>query len=102
MRLSTGLLALLTLGACHPMTPPGQLELGRSYSLNATVRYVSLEGGCWALDTDQHGRVQPISLETKYQKDGLRVSVVLKIRNDISSICMIGPIAEVEQISPID
>ncbi len=98
MRWSSALLALFALGACHAVTPPGQLEVGRAYSGSATVRYVPLEGGCWALDTDQYGRVQPMSLDTAYKHDGLRVNVVLTIRTDYASICMIGPMADVQQI----
>ena len=99
MRSSTAVFILLTLGACHSMTSPGQLELGRSYSVEATVRFLDIEGGCWALETKQYGRVEPMGLDSSYKKDGLKVNVVLKIRNDVGSICMVGPIVSVEQIS---
>lgn len=84
--------------ACGSQTDAPQTASGQGDGESATVRYVQLEGGCWALDT-KAGRVQPIDLPDEYKQDGLEVKVVLRDAEGMMSVCQIGPMKRVERIS---
>jgi len=94
-RLGTGRLACshdlwqYTLGPLDP----------QAFELDATVQFVNLEGGCWALVADATTRYEPIGLPSEFRVDGLRVRATLRHRPDMASICMIAPLAEVLSIS---
>jgi len=66
-------------------------------TLDATVRYVGVEGGCWLLETpDQRFNVQ---LDPSFQVNGAQVTAVVEPLPDAISICQIGPMARVERIT---
>ena len=66
-------------------------------TLDATIRFVGVEGGCWLLETpEQHFNVD---LEKRFQIDGARVVAVVEPIPDEISICQIGPIARVNNIT---
>lgn len=69
-----------------------------SRAIEATVRFVDLEGGCWALEADDGTRYQPMNLPDSFRRDDLRVRVVLSPRDDVMGFCQLGPIVEVESI----
>jgi hypothetical protein len=66
-------------------------------TLDATIRFVGVEGGCWLLETpEQHFNVD---LEKRFQIDGARVVAIIEPIPDAISICQIGPIARVKNIT---
>jgi hypothetical protein len=66
-------------------------------TLDATIRFVGVEGGCWLLETpDQRFNVR---LEKPFQIDGARVAAVVEPQPDAISTCQIGPVARVESIA---
>jgi hypothetical protein len=71
-----------------------------------TVRFVDLEGGCWAIDLDAAGgatgeRLQPAALAEEFKVDSLRVR--LRARPvDAMGFCMLGRIVELESIERIE
>lgn len=71
-----------------------------------TVRFVDLEGGCWAIDLDAAGgatgeRLQPAGLAEEFKVDSLRVR--LRARPvDAMGFCMLGRIVELESIERIE
>jgi len=69
------------------------------FTLDATVRFVDIEGGCWALVANDATRYEPVGLPNEFKVDGLRVQATLRQRPDMASICMIAPLAEVLSIS---
>jgi len=69
------------------------------FTLDATVRFANLEGGCWMLVASDAMRFEPVGLPVDYEIDGLRVRATLRHRPDMASICMIAPLAEVLAIS---
>lgn len=86
--------AALALGlGCTPVTipldPPGAVD--------ATVEFLQVEGGCWSIKTAEDV-FQPINLAQEFRQDGLRVRVSFKQRNDMGSVCMIGPLVEILSI----
>jgi hypothetical protein len=96
-------LALLTGAlACgsHDADPAGAtrpLAAGEILAGNATVRFVSIEGGCWALET-AIGRYEPVALPAAYRTDGRAVYVVLRAAPPVSTTCMIAPLVVIDTI----
>lgn len=67
--------------------------------INGTVRYVTLEGGFWAVRGDDGLTYDPMNgLAPQYQRENLRVTLVAKVRDDIGGVHMVGPIVEVLSI----
>ncbi|GAC1647993.1 MAG: hypothetical protein NVS4B3_02890 [Gemmatimonadaceae bacterium] len=70
-------------------------------ALHATVRYVPLEGGFYALRGDDGVTYDPDNLPPAFAKEGLRVRVRLRLRPDMGGIHMAGPIVDVLEISAL-
>lgn len=71
-----------------------------------TVRFVDLEGGCWAIDLDGAGgqtgeRLQPANLAEDFRVDSLRVRIRARPA-DAMGFCMLGRIVEVESIERVE
>ena len=66
--------------------------------VNATVEFVSIEGGCWALKVGNELN-QPLNLPAEFRQDGLAVRVVMQPVDNAASVCMIGPIVRIVSIS---
>ena len=80
-----------------PLPPAGQpLATNQTIATNATVRYVGLEGGCWALQTSV-GTYSPTLLPQQFHIDGLPVYVVAH-GSSASDICMIAPLVSLDTI----
>ena len=77
--------------------PPGLLQYEEVRKVAATVRFLNVEGGCWALDIGDR-RLEPINLDNSYKVDGLPVIATVRAENDKVSICMIGQIVSVLDI----
>ncbi len=92
-RLGTGrLMCATTLRQYLMGAPPG------SFRVDGTVRFIPVEGGCWALRVNDVVQYEPLGLPAAFREDGLEVRALLKLRDDLASICMVGRIAEVLDI----
>ena len=77
----------------------GPTDTGWSDPDNGTIRYVTLEGGFWAVRGDDGMTYDPMNgLAPQYQRENLRVTLVAKMRDDIGGVHMVGPIVEVLSI----
>ena len=96
------LLASLALGCRRdkvlgPIAPSGPLLASdQVFRTNATVRFLGIEGGCWALETPA-GTYQPTSLPDQFRRDGLRVYVIVR-GTRLASFCQIGQLVAVDSI----
>ncbi len=64
--------------------------------VEGTVRYYSFEGGFWAIRGDDGTTYDPLGgLPPAWQQDGLRVFLEAKVRTDLASLHMAGPIVEI-------
>ena len=80
-----------------PLPPAGPfLAEGQVLKTSGTVRFVDIEGGCWALETDS-GTYEPTSLPTLFRRDGLRVHLVVQ-GTRLLSFCQIGQVVTVDTI----
>jgi hypothetical protein len=85
-------LALFTLGFSCDVTTPDLSEVG-------TVRFLEIEGGCWVIETSD-AVYEPTNLPEALREDGLGVTFQATVRDDLASICMVGPIVQLHRIQP--
>ncbi len=97
--LSAMIVVGFALGCADASTEPaGPLRsLGPSFGIEATVRFVPIEGGCWALDTPR-GRYEPIGLPPEFRVDGKTVYVTLRPATNAGSYCMLAPLVRIDKI----
>lgn len=88
-----------TTGFATPMACHGSDLTGVASRVDAdgVVRYVSLEGGFYSLESVQ-GKFDPMNLPPDFKQDGLRVHFVGVVRHDIGSTHMYGQILELSDI----
>jgi len=79
-------------------TPTQPFDASRA-GVNASVRFVDLEGGCWTIAVhDTH--YEPLNLPAAFKRDGLPVRVAFRQRDDYGSVCQVGQIVEILSIQP--
>jgi hypothetical protein len=90
-------------GAARPDQPAASegAKLPRSdiVELLGTVVKKDLEGGFFAIDGDDGKTYEPINLPDAFKKNGMRVKATVRVRNDVGSIRMVGPIIEILEIT---
>jgi hypothetical protein len=95
------LLLLITIAvpACrHPLAPNDP----NLVAVNGTVRFMTFEGGFWAIRGDDNVTYDPLGgLPAAFQSEGLRVRIEARRRNDMASIHMAGPIVEIISINKL-
>ena len=70
--------------------------------VTGVVHFYSLEGGFWAVRADDGVIYDPLNgLPAAFQREGLRVTMVVRVRKDVGGIHMVGPIVEILQIEAI-
>jgi hypothetical protein len=90
-------LILLVVVTCSSPTAPDVPE--GATRIKGTVFFYTFEGGFWAIRGDDAVTYDPLSgLPAEFRKEGLRVSVVVKIRTDVAGTHMAGPIVEIISI----
>ena len=68
------------------------------FEIRGSIVYKDLEGGFFAIKGDDGRIYDPINLPDRFKKDGLKVKVNAKLRNDMGSIHMVGDIIEIVEI----
>ena len=91
------LLLATTALACRdaPVSSPSLLP---GPGVNATVRFLNLEGGCWTITPDERTHYLPLNLPAEFKRDGLPVRVDFVRRDDYGSICQVGPVIQIRAI----
>jgi len=85
-------------GACAGAAPTDPLQSNTHAVVNASVRFLNLEGGCWTLEPSAGVHYLPLNLPEQFRRDGLKVQADLLHRDDYDSICMVGPVVEIPSI----
>lgn len=99
LALTVAALALACAGNSPLSVGPGGPPLTADHTLatNATIRYVGIEGGCWAIVTSQ-GEYEPEGLPPQFRVDGLKVYAVVRGDPTAVSTCMFAPSVTVDSI----
>jgi hypothetical protein len=88
----------LFLVACASPSSPDAVPAG-AITVVGTVHHYTIEGGFWAVRGDDGVTYDPLGgLPADFQQENLRVSMVARIRSDLSGIHMVGPIVEILRI----
>ena len=69
-----------------------------AFEIIGTVVYNDLEGGFFAIESEDGKTYKPLDLPETFQKDGMRVRATVRVRNDVGSIHMAGDIVEILEI----
>jgi hypothetical protein len=86
--------------ACGSPTSPS-VPAGAT-RVTGTVQFVSLEGGFWAIRGDDGVTYDPKDgLPSAFQRDGMRVTAIIRTRTDLGGIHMVGPIVELLEIKTL-
>lgn len=67
-----------------------------------TVVFVKLEGGFWGIRGDDGQRYDPSNLGKEFRKEGLRIKLQARLRNDVVSFRMWGKVIEVLSVMRLD
>jgi hypothetical protein len=92
--------AVAIAGSCaspaSPVDPVGTIHVV------GTVQHFTLEGGFWAVRGDDGVTYDPLGgLPFAFRREGFRVVMVARVRDDLGGIHMAGPIVEILEIHPI-
>jgi hypothetical protein len=73
-----------------------------SFRASGTIRSVNIEGGCWRFDAQdgKHYEIASASAPAGFLTDGKAATLTLRLRPDLMSTCMIGPIVEIVKVEP--
>ena len=93
------LLLVAALPACRHAVGPDDPNL---IAVNGTVRFMTFEGGFWAIRGDDNVTYDPLGgLPAAFQSEGLRVRIEARRRSDMVSLHMAGPIVEIISINKL-
>jgi hypothetical protein len=58
--------------------------------------------GRWCMTADEWPTYELTSVPARFQQEGLRVRFTLRVRDDLSSNCMVGPVADLISLQRVD
>ena len=101
-RTSLAIVAAVAFACSQPLGPLQSwsggpaLDLDQAVNTNGTIRFVAIEGGCWAIRTPQ-GDYEPANLPQNFRINGLAVHATLR-GTQAGSFCMIAPVVSLDSI----
>jgi hypothetical protein len=102
MRIRAAFLILLATVVSACASSPAAPDAHHVVRVNGTVRFMTFEGGFWAVRGDDDVTYDPLSgLPASFRIEGLRVRLEAKRLDDAGSIHMAGPIVEIIAIARI-
>lgn len=101
----TALSFLMLLGGCSESIEPTANESGEParvdssvFQIEGTVVYKELEGGFFAIESDDGTKFNPVNLPEAFRKDGLKVTVSAAQPYEGMSAHMYGTLIEIVDI----
>jgi len=71
---------------------------GNQINTTGTVRFQDISGGFWGIVADDGRKFDPMGLDAKFQKDGLRVRFEATPETDMMSTRMWGSMVRITRI----
>lgn len=72
------------------------------FAISGTMHYLSVEGGCWQFRSTTGETYELVGdLARSLRVEGRRAEIKIRARPDLASICMVGTIAEVIEITRV-
>jgi len=100
--LLSSLIALSSVGALACGAPTAPSVPAGAMRVVGTAHFFNLEGGFWAIRGDDGVTYDPKDgLPPAFQREGMRLSAVVKARTDLGGIHMVGPIVEIIDIKSL-
>ena len=84
----------ITITHCNDLKSSHDAEL----YFEGEVNYMEIEGGFWAIEAGNE-TYEPTNLPSKFQKDGLDVTVAANVEENVGSIRMVGPVIRIVDIT---
>lgn len=69
-----------------------------TFHFTGAVKYVDIEGGVFAVETTDGTKYNVVNLPESYKVDGMAIEAEGRVRTDLVSPAMIGPIVELLRI----
>jgi hypothetical protein len=70
-------------------------------AITGTISFIDLEGGFYAIRGDDGVTYDPLNLPSEFRQHALRLSATLRLRHDLTSVHMVGPLVEVLSIQSL-
>ena len=86
------------------MPPPAKKSAGPragTFTLTGTIVWKALEGGFFAIHSDDGKKYDPINLPDSLKKEGLRIHATARLKKGAMSFHMYGAIVELVDIGPV-
>lgn len=87
-------------GEIEPFSDPS-VE-GPYIQFKGEMVYEEIEGGFWAIQSDDNKLYDPMNLPERFQEKGVEVNVKARVRNDMAGIHMRGTIIQIHSIEVIN
>jgi hypothetical protein len=68
------------------------------FRLIGAVHYLDVEGGIFAIESSDGTKYNPINLPESYKHDGMPIEADARVRTDLVSPAMIGPMLELLRV----
>ncbi|MBD3584974.1 hypothetical protein HHX48_04385 [Salinimonas sp. HHU 13199] len=101
-------LTLLSVNACSQQqlkADPIETEQAMqstSKEISGTLIYKNLEGGFFGFDSDKGNKYTLRNLPPEFKKNGIKLQVNGRVRNDIMTFTQYGDVFEVESVKVLD
>lgn len=72
------------------------------FRITGAVRYLDVEGGLFAIESSDGTTYNPVNLPDSYQVDRMTIEADVRLRTDLVSPAMVGPVVELLRIRRVD
>jgi hypothetical protein len=81
-----------------PVTPGNPTNPIGAFTVDATVEFVGIEGGCWTLKTSSKTYF-PLDLPAGFREHGISVRANVTVQDNVATTCMIGQPVNINSIT---
>ena len=102
LSIAVTLLFAIVLGCNDGRSPVTDGELSdASFVATGTVLFRGVEGGCWYIDVDDNGRLEPFGMPPEFYEEGLNVRFRARVIEGVVTTCQVGTPVEILEIERI-